>query len=307
MQEVKGFGSKVGTSADGVSRTSDRILLAMQDVSKAVDEVAEGVVTQASDAENGLQKMSAFSEKINSVYSSTETMKVIADQTIKYIGEGKVIVEELSARSEETSRITQVLVHDISDVRDQSNSIGSIVETISAIATQTNLLSLNASIEAARAGESGRGFAVVAEEIRKLADQSSEAGKQIKEIIDRIQLTTNKTAVSARETQENMKSQSQALDSTVSVFGKMNDIVSGLVTKLKVIVTSMEEVAASKEEVLDSIRSVSAVAEQSAASTEEVTATIEEQLASITQLAEAANQLMEESRELEESMRKFIL
>jgi methyl-accepting chemotaxis protein len=307
MAEVKGFGYKVSVSAEDVSKTSASILIAMQDVSKAVDEVASGIVTQATDADHGLQKMSSFSDKINLVYENTELINNIADQTTRSIEDVKKIIQELTGKVETTSNLTHHLVNDIVDVSEQSNNIGSIVETIREIASQTNLLSLNASIEAARAGAEGRGFAVVAEEIRKLADQSSVAGDQIKVIVDKIQEKTKKTAKSARETETNMKSQTNSLEGTIHVFGEMNEYVENLVDKLKVIISSIEEISSSKDDVLASIRNVSEVSEESAASTEEVMATITDQVSSISQLTEAAEQLMEESKQLENLINKFIL
>jgi methyl-accepting chemotaxis protein len=279
----------------------------MQDVSKIVEEITNGIVVQASEADAGLKKMSNFSEQINAVYEYTEAMEQIADKTITTIENGSVIVEKLNTEADATTKIAQVLVNDIVDVANESNHIGYIVDTINAIAEQTNLLSLNASIEAARAGESGRGFAVVAEEIRKLADQSSEAGNQIKIIIDKIQSTTKKTTDSAKETEVNMLSQTKALESTVRVFGEMNQFTGELVSMLRQIVVSMEEIAGAKEEVLDTIRNVSAVSEESAAAAEEVTATMVEQVTAIVSLTEAAEQLMKESQDLENSMKTFIV
>lgn len=307
MEKIKGFSGKVGISAEEVSKTSRSILQAMQDVSKVVEEVTNGIVIQASDAEHGLKNMSEFSVKLNAVYDNTETMKQISDQTIDRIQKGRLIVEELHNKTDKTSNIAEILASDIAEVRNQSDNIVYIVDAINAIAEQTNLLSLNASIEAARAGESGRGFAVVAEEIRKLADQSSEAGNQIKGIIDEIRQTTKKTTESAQETKNNMKAQMGSLEETVQVFGEINLFTDKLVQELKEIILDMEEIKASKEEVLGSIRNVSAVSEQSAASTEEITATIAAQVDIIAYLTEAAEQLKAESKELENSMKIFII
>lgn len=307
LGEVVDFSKKVGTSAEGVSDTSDSILYSMQGISLAIDEVSKGGIMQAADAEEGLEKMSLFSEKINSVFANTELMGIKADEAISTVSEGKNIINELSQKADATARIAEVLALDIADVSGQSKNIGSIVNTINEIASQTNLLSLNASIEAARAGESGRGFAVVAEEIRKLADQSMTAGNEIKKIIDQIQNTTKRTSESAKLTEDNILSQSLALTGTVEVFGKINQYVLELATGLKEVLESMNDINISKEDVLESIRNVSAVAEQAAASTQEVTATISMQVESVSFLTQAAVQLKAEAKNLEESMSKFTI
>lgn len=307
ISEMKVFGGAVGTSSQAVAVTSDTILTSMQSISLALDEVAKGVVAQAEETENTLRIMSDFSNKIDVVCGETNSMENHADQAIHTIDKGKVIVSELNKKAEATTQITKILVNDIEAVQLQSNSIGSIVDTINEIAEQTNLLSLNASIEAARAGDSGRGFAVVAEEIRKLADASMSAGNRIKKIVDNIQSTTKKTTESARTAENNVVSQTSSLKDTVEVFGEINDYVKDLVTGLKGVALSMQDVSQRGEEVLDSVRNISAVSEQAAASTQEVTATINVQVDSVMSLSEDAAKLSMQAAELEKSISKFIV
>lgn len=307
ISEMVIFGKDVGASAESVSVTSNIISESMQDILLAVDEVAKGGVSQAADADEGLQKMSQLSDKVNIVYENTEKMGDKVNNAIQVVNEGKEIIHDLNQKAEATAKIAEVLALDIADVSKQSNNIGSIVNTINDIASQTNLLSLNASIEAARAGESGRGFSVVAEEIRKLADQSLSAGNQIKKIIDDIQGTTKRTAESAKQTEANIVSQSEALAGTIEVFGKMNHFVMELSVGLREILLSMNDITVSKEDVLDAIRNVSAVADEASASIQEVTATVGLQVESVNSLAQAAEQLKEEAQKLEGSMARFII
>lgn len=307
ISDMKVFGGAVGTSSQAVAITSDTILTSMQSISLALDEVAKGVVAQAEETETTLRIMSDFSDKIDTVCDETNNMGDHADQAIHTIDKGKIIVSELNKKAEATTQITKILVNDIEAVQIQSNSIGSIVDTINEIAEQTNLLSLNASIEAARAGDSGRGFAVVAEEIRKLADASMSAGNRIKKIVDNIQSTTKKTTESARTAESNVVSQTSSLNDTVQVFGEINDYVKDLVTGLKGVALSMQDVSERREEVLDSIRNISAVSQQAAASTQEVTATINVQVDSVMSLSEDAAKLSMQAAELEKSISKFIV
>lgn len=307
LTEIKGFGSGVSGSADAVSTSSEVIERSMQEINLAVEEVAKGAGSQAEETERSLHKVSDFSAHINKVCENSAAMEAHADQAIEIITKGRGIVEGLSEKASDTSRITKTLLDNIEDVRKRSQNIGVIVETINEIASQTNLLSLNASIEAARAGDAGRGFAVVAEEIRKLADQSMTAGNEIKGIVDNIQTTMNRTGDSAVEAEKNIMSQTEALGDTVSSFQEIQLFVQQLVGDLKDIVGSMESVGVQTEEILDSIRSISAVSDETAAATEEVTATISSQMEATHALGREAETLREKVAELETAMGRFII
>ena len=307
MTDVRGFGSEVNELSGGVAQTADVINTSMQDISCAVDEVAKGVVSQAEDAEVCKTKMLGFSEQISGVCDQTQDMSTVADKAIDAVNHGKVIIDDLNKQSEETVRLTKELGKDIVNVKKGSDEIENIINVINEIAEQTNLLSLNASIEAARAGENGRGFAVVAAEIRKLAEQSKQAGNQIKDIVGNIRVTTNQTTESAEKTEAYIYKQAESLEETIRVFGSINDCVDELVAGLQHMAGNMQKIDAERNDMETAICNISAVSEEAAAATQEVTATLNEQVQSISYLNEKAERLAVRVHALEEAMTQFII
>ena len=146
---------------------------------------------------------------------------------------------------------------------------------------------------------------MVAEEIRKLADESMQAGKSIKKIVENIVETTEKTTDSAREAETIVFAQADALKETVQVFGEINDCVERLVNGLKDIADGMREINREKDMVQESIRSISVVSEQSAVATEEVTAALDGQVKVISDLTEEVEQLKKEAAALDGSISRF--
>ena len=170
-------------SARTVAATTEQISRVSHEVTKTVQEIAEGSSTQASDSEQGVSKMSELALRINAVTDYANSINVKSDETIRLSEEGFESVVDLERKAKETTRITQTIIADAQELNVHSKSIGEIVKVMSSIAEQTNLLSLNAAIEAARAGTAGMGFGVVADEIRKLAEQSASALDDIGTIV----------------------------------------------------------------------------------------------------------------------------
>lgn len=305
MRDMKQFGSKVTGLAEDVSDKTGAINTSMQDIARAMDEVADGVQGQAEDTESSNENMISFSENITTVTEKTSHMGQTADKAIEAVEQGRVIVQELSGKSDTTVSLTRVLVDDIDAVQKNSEEIKSFVDVINSIAGQTNLLSLNASIEAARAGEAGRGFAVVAEEIRKLADQSKESGNKIHEIVKKIGETADKTTASAREAESMVNEQARALQETVNVFGMIQDCVGELVEGIRLITQRLEESMLEKDKVENSLQNIASVSEEVAASTQEVTATLGEQVSVVQTLKEEVEMLRSDALELDKSIEKF--
>ena len=193
------------------------------------------------------------------------------------------------------------------DLEKNSSSIDTIVNVINELSSQTNLLSLNASIEAARAGAAGRGFTVVADEIRKLADLTMSAGRDISKLIADIQDKTKDTARFAEQAGEIVRSQTEALSSTITLFSTINNSVVHLTKNLGDMVIRIDKMMKIKEESMDRISNVAAISQESAAVAEEVNATTGSQMQMMEELTTEAGKLKDDIRELEVAIQKFVV
>ncbi|GIP38378.1 methyl-accepting chemotaxis protein [Paenibacillus sp. J31TS4] len=256
----------------GIMSSSHSVAAASEQISSTTEEIAGGSTTQAQAAQYMQELFSELSAAINSVAENAEEAAELAAKTTSIAQDGGIIV------SKSVQSMNQVNLQ-MSHLKEDSNKIGEIIEVIDDIAEQTNLLALNAAIEAARAGEQGRGFAVVADEVRKLAERSGTATKEITLIIKGMQENTYKSVAAVsdgvHQTQE-----------TGEAFARIIEMINDTERKVGEIAAASEEQAAQSNEVMHSIESISSASQEAAAAAEETAATSQ----SLAQLAEGLNE-----------------
>ncbi len=311
IKSLVGNNQKFGTQVRELSQQAYSYAAGIEDsmrqVSSSMESVSGSVKEQFRQTETSVGEMADFSEKINEVYRASEEMTQKIEEALRSVEQGKDGIDELSIKSKETAEIAESLLSSINQANTQSGRIVDIITTIEDIASQTNLLSLNASIEAARAGESGKGFSVVAMEIRNLADQSMKAGTVVREIVGGIQESNRVATDAAKTTEEFLRGQTEMLRDTVSTFSNINASVTMLVEALGSIRQKMKNMQENKEAVNDSIEEIYQLSSRIASSIEEISGVVCEKMEEINTLADTVGTLNAGAEELQESMSRFIL
>jgi methyl-accepting chemotaxis protein len=244
---------------NGIVMNSQSVAASSEQISASTQEIAGTSTNQSAAATNITELFKELSLAIDSVASSAEEAAELSNETVRTAREGGYVVET-------SLQGMQTVNHQMKQLEEDSGKIGDIIEVIDDIAEQTNLLALNAAIEAARAGEQGRGFAVVADEVRKLAERSSDATKEITKIIKAMQENTKQSVRAVAESVEQSSMTSQAFEQIISMVNNSS-------LKVNEIAAACEEESAQAAEVMSSVQSIAASSEESAAASEETAAT----------------------------------
>jgi len=298
--EIQSTSSNLTSVAEETNAYGDEIV-------KAINEVSDGAVKQASEAEDTNRTAIDFAQQIEVLHDKNEIM-LDASRHMKLSNqEGLLNLNSLKEKSHESSELINNVYAVFNSLIVKVREIEGIVGTITEISDQTNLLALNASIEAARAGEHGKGFAVVAEEVRKLADQTSVATEQVRTTLKGIESETNLVNDEMKKTNVIVHQQNDSVAITESSFKEIELAVEKIITVIGEMTAGVEYLNNSKDNIMQSIESIAMISEKNAAASEEVTASVDEQQRAIQLVSESSSDLTDELSALQESIKRFIL
>ncbi len=305
VKTVKSSAGSVNKSSVELKSTADTTLSATNEISKAIEEIASGATKQIDSVQNIANDIENINKNIESVNKSvediTECSGKVAEsssfmqQKVNFMSDGSLKMSDSISEISEKIQSTSKVIH----------SVEGIIEVIEDIASQTKLLSLNASIEAARAGESGKGFAVVATTIRELSESTSTQLEEVKKIIDRLVADFNQCINAINDVIKNNDAQKGEIGSVITSFKELEDNINETNERIHAIEKAINDTAIQTQSVTEQADSLTGVVETSAASTQEVNASIEELNALMNEVLSHSQNMHSESVHLNDNLKHF--
>ncbi|WP_375200780.1 methyl-accepting chemotaxis protein [Bacillus sp. RS11] len=272
-----------------------------------VNEIASGTELQASNASDVASTMAEFTLKMSDVNSSSKDVHQYSQNVMALTKEGQGLMDASTEQMTSIHHIVKDAVYKVDELSKQTQEISKIVAVIQDIASQTNLLALNAAIEAARAGEHGKGFAVVADEVRKLAEQVAVSVDDITGIVQRIQQDSNMVTSSLETGFGEVEKGTTQIAATNETFNQIAEAVYSMSTNIDNMSTKLEDVVQNTINIHKSVDEIAAISEQSAAGIQETSATIEQAASSMDEINNSSVNLADMAENLNELTRKFKL
>ena len=306
--------SEIAKHAERVSASSEELTAAAQQTAEAatttanqVVDIAEGISKQSESLGTANAAVKDISDQSEAVSTSADAIASVTEMTVAEVGRGKNAVQDIVQAMDAINTGTSTVQHSIEKLAKQSEEISQIVDVITGIAEQTNLLALNAAIEAARAGEAGRGFAVVADEVRKLAEESGNSSQKIAELVKKIQTDMKEAVDASDQSTQSVEGSRQSVQDADAIFESIQVSIEALAGGIRDVSSNITTVSEAAKSMATEMESIAKISHENASRTQSVSATTEEQSASSEEIAASTRVLAQLAQELEANVEKFKL
>ncbi len=296
---------KLHAASGSMAQSVDETLNTVEQVEKAVNEIAEGATSQAQETQTATEQIIVMGSMIEETGVEVDELRENARKMRSASEQAMKILDALGEVNRQTKDAIAVIAKQTDVTNESAMKIKMAVDIITDIAEETNLLSLNASIEAARAGEQGRGFAVVAGQIQRLAEQSNESAQQITGIIELLIQETQRSVQTMSDVKAVIERQDENVNLTERAFGDVKEGITQSIEGIRTIARRTEELDQARVKVVDVVQNLTAIAEENAASTEETSASATEMSAIMENMDGNARSLNEVADQLHETISKF--
>lgn len=305
IQTVSMQAEQLSAASEELNASADQSAEVSNQVAVAIAEVASGAEKQV----NAVNETAVVAEKMSiGIQQVARNSNLAAEKTDRATATAKEGGESVEQAVSQMTKIEQTVNNSarvVADLGERSKEIGQIIDTIAGIAGQTNLLALNAAIEAARAGEQGRGFAVVAEEVRKLAEQSQDAAKQIAMLIGEIQGDTDKAVTAMNEGTREVAVGTKVVNAAGQAFGDIAALVTQVAGQVQEISAAIQQMESGSHKIVLSVKEIDELSKLAAGQAQTVSAATEEQSASMEEISSSSRGLAKMAQDLQEAIAKF--
>lgn len=293
--------------SEELMQSSSEVQSVSEQVSATMQELASGSESQANHAGEIATAMDNFIQKVEVSNENGEKIQQSSTEVVDMAEKGHELMQSSEQQMKSIDSIVQESVEKVEALDVQYQNISKFVSVIQEIAEQTNLLSLNAAIEAARAGEQGKGFAVVANEVKKLAEQSSESVSEIIDLVNTIQKESEEVTNSLQTGFEQVQKGTSQINETSETFGRIRLQISQMDDHIEQMKTELEEIAGNGQEMSNSVQEIASLSEESSAGIEETSASMEETNSSMQEVSASSEQLAGLAEQLKERVSRFKL
>jgi methyl-accepting chemotaxis protein len=308
VDRVDRFSTIVSASSQQVTASSQEVRSASEQVSRSVQEISAGADRQYESLETVAEETEQLSTTIQEIASVSEEVATLAERTVRVGQKGRQAAKDAIDGMDEIEEESAEAVEAIRTLETEMEKIGDVIEFISEVAEQTNMLALNANIEASRSSggdDSGDGFGVVAEEVKELAAETKEAADDIQEHLEQIQKQTETACTEVEQTSARIGQHRGAVERSVESLERIASFARKTNEGVQQISRGTKVQAQSTQQVLDVVNDATSISRETNTEAENVAAAAEEQTSSLNEVTKSAEQLSEEASELSRTVDHF--